>query len=66
MTRISWHPAFIQAFQLELEDYLEVLTFESEHQLTTEPLKIDVLIIKKEKNVVIDKLDFCKFINSLY
>jgi hypothetical protein len=26
-----------------------------EYQLTTEPLKIDVVIIKKTKNVVIDK-----------
>ena len=55
MARISWHPAFVQAIQLELEDYLDVLTFETEHQLTTEPLKIDVLIIKKQKNVVIEK-----------
>ena len=55
MARISWHPAFVQAIQLELEDYLDVLTFETEHQLTTEPLKIDVLIIKKKKNVVIEK-----------
>jgi len=55
MARISWHPAFVQAIQLELEDYLDVLTFETEHQLTTEPLKIDVLIIKKKKDVVIKK-----------
>ena len=55
MTRTAWHPAFVQAFRHELEDYLDVLTFEAEHQLTTEPLKIDVLIIKKEKNVVIEK-----------
>jgi len=55
MARIAWHPAFVQAIQQELEDYLDVLTFESEHQLTTEPLKIDVLIIKKKKNVVIKK-----------
>jgi len=55
MARISWHPAFVQAIQLELEEYLDVLTFESEHQLTTEPLKIDVLIIKKKKNVFIEK-----------
>jgi hypothetical protein len=34
---------------------LNVLTFETEHQLTTEPLKIDVLIIKKNKNVAIKK-----------
>ena len=31
------------------------LTFESEHQLLTEPLRIDVLIIKKKRNVVIKK-----------
>jgi len=55
MARIAWHPAFVQAIQQELEDYLDVLTFESEHQLTTEPLKIDVLIIKKKKDVVIRK-----------
>jgi hypothetical protein len=55
MTRTSWHPAFVQAIQQELEDYLDVLTFESEHQLTTEPLRIDVLIVKKKRNVVIKK-----------
>ena len=55
MARRTWHPAFVQAIQGELEDYREILTFESEHQLTTEPLRIDVLIIKKEKNVVIQK-----------
>ncbi|MCL2306426.1 MAG: hypothetical protein FWC43_13875 [Planctomycetaceae bacterium] len=54
MARLAWHPAFVQAIQQELEDYLDILTFESEHQLTAEPLKIDVLIIKK-KNVVIRK-----------
>ena len=55
MARLAWHPAFVQAIQQELEDYLDVLTFESEHQLTTEPLRIDVLIIKKKKNVEIRK-----------
>jgi hypothetical protein len=55
MGRISWHPAFVQAIQLELEEYHDVLTFETEYQLTTEPLKIDVLIIKKTKDVVIKK-----------
>jgi len=55
MSRISWHPAFVQAIEHELEDHRNDLSFESEHQLTTEPLKIDVLIIKKKKNVVIKK-----------
>jgi len=55
MTRTSWHPAFAQAIENELEECQDALTFEVEHQLTTEPLKIDVLIIKKKRNVVIKK-----------
>jgi len=55
MARTSWHPAFAQAIENELEECQDALTFETEHQLTTEPLKIDVLIIKKKRNVVIKK-----------
>jgi len=55
MARTSWHPAFAQAIENELEDCRDALTFEAEHQLTTEPLRIDVLIIKKKRNVVIKK-----------
>ena len=55
MARIVWHPAFAQAIENEFEDSKDALTFETEHQLTTEPLRIDVLIIKKKKNVVIKK-----------
>jgi hypothetical protein len=54
-SRIAWHPAFFEAIQLELEQYKEVLQFIPEHPLTAEPLRIDVLIIKKAKNVKIDK-----------
>ncbi|GHU02798.1 hypothetical protein FACS1894147_05510 [Spirochaetia bacterium] len=52
---IAWHPAFFEAIQLELADYKDVLQFISEYQLTTEPLRIDVLIIKKPPDVVIEK-----------
>ncbi|MDR3181830.1 MAG: hypothetical protein LBT89_02750, partial [Planctomycetaceae bacterium] len=55
MERIAWHPAFVQAIQLELAEYKDVLEYESEYQLTSEPLKIDVLIIKKRSNIVIKK-----------
>ena len=55
MARTSWHPAFAQAIENELEESKDALTFETEHQLTTEPLCIDVLIIKKKRNVVIEK-----------
>ena len=53
--RISWHPAFIEALQLELEAYEDALEFISEYQLTSEPLKIDCVVIKKTKDIEIKK-----------
>jgi hypothetical protein len=53
--RISWHSAFVQAMRLELEQYGDVLEFTSEHQLTSEPQKIDLVIVKKAFGVIIDK-----------
>ncbi|GMO37144.1 MAG: hypothetical protein Ta2F_13340 [Termitinemataceae bacterium] len=52
---IKWHPAFVEALQAELIQYKDVLSFESEHNLTSAPLRIDVLIIKKEKDIEIKK-----------
>jgi hypothetical protein len=40
---------------MELEEYSQHLQFISEYQLTTEPLRIDVVIIKKTKDIVIKK-----------
>ena len=51
----AWHPAFVEVIQVELEDYKDSLEFISEYQLTTEPLKIDCVVIKKKKDVVIKK-----------
>jgi len=53
--KLQWHPAFLQAMQAELFDYREYLEFKHEHQLTAAPLQIDLLIIKKPKDVAIDK-----------
>ncbi|MDR0313994.1 MAG: hypothetical protein LBI14_10400 [Treponema sp.] len=53
--RISWHPAFFEAIQIELEEYSHALQFISEYQLTTEPLRIDVVIIKKFADIPIKK-----------
>ena len=52
---IAWHPAFIEAIQLELVEYKDYLEFHSELQLSSEPLKIDCVIIKKVKDVIIRK-----------
>jgi hypothetical protein len=45
----------VQAFQLELEQYRDILEFISEFQLTSEPLRIDMVIIKKLKDVPLKK-----------
>jgi hypothetical protein len=52
---ITWHTAFFDAIRLELYPYRDVLSFEFEHSLTSEPLRIDVIIVKKEPGAVIEK-----------
>jgi hypothetical protein len=51
----SWHPAFVEAIKLELGQYGDILEYTPEYQLTREPLRIDVVIVKKRKNVPIKK-----------
>jgi hypothetical protein len=53
--RLAWHPAFFEAIQMELDEYGHELQFISEYQLTTEPLRIDVVIIRKSGNAPIEK-----------
>ncbi len=50
-TKIQWHPGFVAAMNLELAENREDLVFEKEYNLNTMPLEIDLLVIKKEKNV---------------
>ena len=52
---IKWHPAFAAAIQLEFKEYKEHLSYKIEHQLTTDPLRIDVVVIKKLDNIEINK-----------
>ncbi|MDR2734245.1 MAG: hypothetical protein LBC99_06305 [Spirochaetota bacterium] len=52
---LPWHLAFFDAIRLELFENLDDIEITFEHQLTSEPLRIDVLIVKKRKNAVIDK-----------
>ena len=53
--KIQWHPAFRQAIKAELAEYSSVLDFIDEYQLTTEPLRIDCVIIKKPPEIYIRK-----------
>jgi hypothetical protein len=52
--RIGWHPAFTQALRLELEPYLNAPQFHTEYPLTSEPPRVDLLVIKN-KDTVIEK-----------
>ena len=52
--RIKWHPGFYGGIELELRDYRDVLSFETEHELSKEPIRIDMLIIKKNSDITID------------
>ena len=52
---IAWHPAFVEAIQMELDEYRDILEFYPEYQLTSEPLRIDCVVIKKVKDVRIEK-----------
>jgi len=53
--KLHWHPAFLQAMQVELLDFKDSLEFREEYYLTAEPLRIDLLIIKKPKGLIIKK-----------
>ncbi|MDR3147427.1 MAG: hypothetical protein LBU00_03500, partial [Treponema sp.] len=51
---ITWHSAFRDGIQLTFLPYRDVLSFEFEYPLNTEPLRIDAVIIKKRPKAVID------------
>ena len=44
---LHWHSAFFADLQIELAEETEFLTFENEHMLSTKPMQLDVLVIKK-------------------
>lgn len=52
---LQWHSAFFAGMQIELEEEADNLIFENEHTLSTKPMQIDVLIIKKNTQKQIQK-----------
>lgn len=52
---LQWHPGLYAALQIDLEDAKDNLVFENEHQIGTKPKAIDVLIIKKNNDIQIEK-----------
>ena len=53
--KIFWHEAHVEALQLELHEYKEFLHFDGEFRLSDEALRVDVLVVKKTKDVQIAK-----------
>ena len=49
----QWHEGFYGAMELELKDDAANLTFDTEHYLSKEPIRMDMLIIKKESDAPI-------------
>ena len=53
---IQWHPVFTAALKLEMQDYYpDVIDINEEYQLSSKPLEIDILVVKKLKDVQILK-----------
>ncbi len=52
-TKIQWHPGFVAAMNLEFAENRIDLVYEKEYNLSTKPLEIDLLVIKKERGVQI-------------
>jgi flagellar hook-associated protein FlgK len=50
----QWHPAFCGAAELEFRANKRDLEFQREYNLSKEPLRVDLLIIKKLKNVQLE------------
>ncbi len=53
-TSIQWHPGFYGAAELELISNKDVLAFQREYNLGKEPLRMDLLIIKKLTDIRVE------------
>ncbi len=51
--KIQWHPGFVAAINLELAENRGDLIYEKEYNLNTKPHEIDLLVIKKDKDIQI-------------
>lgn len=52
--RIQWHTGFVHAMRLYLKDYEDDIEFNEEFQLTRKPLSIDLTVVKKPDDLIID------------
>ena len=52
--KTQWHPPFCASMQLELKEYKSILEYLMEYALSTKPLLIDLLVIKKSQGIEIE------------
>lgn len=52
--KVQWHSGFVAAINLELSANRNDLVYEKKYNLNTKPLEIDLLVIKKDKDVRIE------------
>ena len=53
--KLQWHPAFSAALRITLGDEMQYLDMLEEYPLGKKPPQIDVLVIKKLKDIAIKK-----------
>ena len=53
--KLQWHPAFSAALRITLQDEMKYLEMHEEYLLGKKPLQMDILLIKKIKNISIRK-----------
>lgn len=52
--KVQWHLGFASAMNLELAKNRPDLTYHREYNLNKQALEVDLLVIKKDKNTLID------------
>lgn len=52
--KTQWHPPFCASMRLELNKYKAILDYYMEYALSTKPLLIDLLVIRKARSVQIE------------
>lgn len=50
--KLQWHPGFCAALRIAMQDQMEYLEMQEEHLLSKKPLQMDVLIIKKVRDIL--------------
>lgn len=53
--KLQWHPAFTAALRVTFQEEMQYLELLEEYPLSKNPPRIDAIILKKNKKVVIQK-----------